>query len=254
MSENPEVIPLTRRRRAIWEYGGDLLRVNWWLSVLLLICIAANLVQSLVLVSIYSRPPYILTEDEGYVMYRTTARFRLSEANVQNYTNVVTSTLLDQNPGAYDLSPLLTMVTPRILDKYRMDAQNSELSRKATGERVYWNLYGIKRIFEPKYPQFIILAVQGEIVHLTASTDAANPSAPSRPISNTVLLKIYLQTVRPTPDNPFGLFLEGISNIPPESAGLVWDSAKPLDETLAPDGQPYAKRGATTATNPSENR
>ncbi len=253
MSENPNVA-LPSRRRAIWEYGGDLLRICWWLAILLMISILANLTQSAVLVSIYSRPPYILTEDEGYVMYRTTTRFRLSEANVQNYTNVVTSTLLNLNPGSYDLSPLLTMVTPRILDKYRMDAQASELSRKASGQRVYWNLYGVKRIFEPKYPQFIILAVQGEIVNLAANVDAANPGAPDRPISNTVLLKLYLGTVRPTPDNPFGLYLEGISTIAPENATQVWDSAKPLGDTLAPDGQPYAKRGATTATNPPDNR
>jgi hypothetical protein len=253
MSEN-QPISLPSRKRVVWEHFGDLLRVNWWLSILLAVALGCVIVQSFVLLAIYNRPPYILTEDQGYVMYRTTSPFRLSEANVENYTDVVSGTLLDMSPGAYDLTPLVSMVRPAILDKYRRDAEVNSVSRKATGERTYWSLYGVRRIFEDRYPEFIILAVQGEVVNLSAQPDPAPGGAPERPISNPVLLKFYLKTVRPTPDNPFGLFLVGVANVPADSASQVWESAKPLSETLAPDGLPYAKRGASPASLPGNNR
>src|SRR5262245_26575130 len=86
------------RRRYIWEFGADLERTNGLLFIACSLMLVAVICPAVTVTVIFTRPPYILTEDEGYVMYRSTQVYRLDETRIKTYLDVVMGKLLTINP------------------------------------------------------------------------------------------------------------------------------------------------------------
>ncbi len=232
------------RRRYLWELGADLERTNWWLFVTCSLLLGCTLLLAAVVAIIFSRPPLVLTDDQGYVSYRSTEVFRLDELRIKTYVELIMTRLLNMNPGVYDLGPIALLASPKVVQTYTDHAYSTAQDRVRVNERRYFSFTDVKRFIDNKFPDLIVLAVRGEMAYFREGENEPAPGAPSnltslasiRAQSQTVTYLMYLEQRRPTPPNPWGLMTVGLAQQQGDEAKAIWDAAIPLYSTVLPDG------------------
>ena len=135
------------RRRLLWESFGDVQRANKWLFVIVSIQAIAITSLGFVVLSIYRRPPYIITTNRGYVQYESTEAFKLHPEMVISYLTDVMGRLFDVTPGSYDLTPIVNFVSPDIYKIFNgLDhSKAAEATRVEKDIRRIFSLYEIGR-------------------------------------------------------------------------------------------------------------
>lgn len=221
--DTSQVLPA--RRRVIWEHGMDLALGFKW-ALIALGCVGfAFVVQTVAVVILLNRPPVVLAQDEGYVMWRTTEVFKLQPIMVDRYLRVVLGHLYSVSPGAYDLGQLAGLVDERVLKAFA-EGQDPNLVTASNQRRIY-RLQAVRRWYDPTAPQFITLVVRGERALYEYNPAAANPFKVEERVVTQV---VYLEQVAPTPDNPWGLVMVGLVAKTGEEAEVLWKEAKPLEK------------------------
>jgi hypothetical protein len=73
----------------------------------------------------------------------------------------------------------------------------------------------------------------------------------TRATDEVVAYKIYMEVIRPTPTNPWGLVTTAIQKPYPEEADRIWKASMPFYKTILPDGTliPKTKRDALMKEN-----
>lgn len=221
-------------RRVIWEHGQDLavyLSISLALNVLFALAV---LIMSMVLIGIYSKPPNVLTYDQGYVFYRGTDVYKLRTDMIATYLNVTTGTLLTINPGGYDVSKLDGLVASRISAMFANKFKQEQDAILATNRRELWRIQKIKRYYDPNLPNYIQIAIMGEKVKY--EDIRTNSGLTDLKTTNLrTLYIVYLAQVTPTAQNPWGLFLDGIQEISPnpdpDKPKAIWDKCVDLAGT-----------------------
>lgn len=217
---------LPSKRRVIWEHGQDMALMNKGLLFALALCAGALALCAGVLLSIYTRPPVVLAQDEGYLMYRTTKKFRLDPDMLRAYCRVVLGGLYTITPGYTELSDLAGKVDGKIIEHFTKAVPEDLIT--ASNQRRVYTLRDIRRYTDPKLPQYFTLAVRGERALYEYNPAAASPFRMS---SENVVNVLYLQEITPSPQNPWGLLMVGITIKRDAEASAVWETATPLDAT-----------------------
>ncbi len=240
-----EEFTLPKRRRTLFEHGEDLARMNFYLLIIASLALILSVVLGIAIYSIYSRPPYILSEDEGYVMYRSTTVYRLDERRIKTYLTVVLTKLFNKNPGIYDLSEITPLVSKDIINFYSQDAERSAAQRLRENERTLFQIYELRRYLDPENPKFIVAVVRGnaasfresksEIVDPTGLA-GGQPLVSTRVTDQVVTYVVYLQQVTPSPLNPWGLWTVSIRIPTADAAEKIWSKSISFYNTLTPDG------------------
>lgn len=223
---------LPSRRRISWEALEDIQVINSRLLILIVLLGTALVVESLVLLTIYKRPPDILSQNDGYVMWRTTETYRLRKDILRAYLEDVLGKLFTIHPGSYDLSRLTDWVEPKVLNAFNGNAQKGAQLRIRLDRRQIYSLYELKRYHDPRYPKLLTLLARGEqTTYEEQKDDTGNVRV--IPNSEIVLHTVYLKQVRPTPNNPWGLVLAGIGNPgSQEASAVLWDKGTELPDHL----------------------
>src|SRR5262249_2689317 len=136
-----EEFSLPKHRRNIFEHGEDVTRMNWYLLLVSLASLILATCLGGILLSIYFRPPYILSEDDGYVQYRSAVVFTLDESRVKTYLNMVLSKLFNSNPGVYDLTEMIPFVDQKIIKGYTKYFADNSAQRAQENERRLFQMY-----------------------------------------------------------------------------------------------------------------
>lgn len=228
---NDPSFPLPAKRRVVFEYFEDVQMANTWLSILVGILGVALLIESIVLVIIFKRPPYILTQDQGYVMWQTTEVFQLREDMVKSFIETTGSKLLTIQPGAYNLDSLAAQAYPHVIQalQQKVGQNESRIQRKV---RQLWSFLEARRYADPHtaYKGYRCFSVRAEKAfyeeHLN---DQGNPE--TRASSSIVHYLFYLEQIRPIPENPWGLKIWGFREIDSETeARQIWEASTPLTQ------------------------
>lgn len=209
---------------------GDVRSLNTFLLIYSIALSFACAMMAIVINSIYTRPPYILSQDDGVVQWRNTEVFRLSEKQLTGYLSYVFGKIYNYSQGSYNLSPLLGLVDVALLDKFNeaigLDADGRRLTNN---ERVTYDFLEARRTFDPRFPYTAIL-VRGVETKVTQTRDnAGNTIISSSPPEN-VLRIAYLEQIRPVPDNPWGLVLVGVRTLRGQDADEEWNKSVPLTD------------------------
>lgn len=216
------------KRRVVWELFEDVRVANTWLfiyssAITLVVCIL-----SLVLVTIFRKPPYILTQDEGFVMWRTTEAFQLKDDMVRSFADQVLSKIQNMSPGAYDLAPISGMVNSKIIDFYMKKATEGAEDRNRTNKRQLYFLNEIKRTSAVKdFPNYLQFICKGEKTTYQEKVDAAG-NVRVIPNAETVYYILITEQRNPKPANPWGLFVVGIKALNQTDGDPVWEDATEL--------------------------
>lgn len=222
---------LPAKRRVVFEYFEDVQIANTLLSVLVGILALALLVESTVLALIFRRPPYILAEDSGYVMWRTTEVFRLRPDMVKSFLETMGSKMLTIQPGAYNLDSLVHHVYPHVIQalQQKVGENESRIQRKV---RQLWTFLEARAYSDPtpayhSYRCFIVRAEKS--FYEEQLNDSGNPE--TRATSSIVYYLFYLEQCRPTPENPWGLKIWGFRELDSElESKKIWDGSAGLGE------------------------
>lgn len=224
---------LPAKRRVLFEYFEDVQIANTFLSILVGILVLTLFVESIVLVLIFRRPPYILAEDSGYVMWRTTVVFRLRPEMVKSFLEMAGSKMLTIQPGAYNLDSLAHHVYPHVIQalQQKVGQNESRIQRKV---RQIWTFLEAKRYLDPTpaYQNYRCFSIRAEkAFYEEQMNDSGNPE--TRATSSIVYYLFYLDQIRPTPENPWGLKIWGFREIDSElECKKIWESSIPLGEEL----------------------
>jgi hypothetical protein len=222
---------LPAKRRVIFEYFEDVQIANTLLSILVGILGLALLMESVVLVVIFKRPPYILAEESGYVMWRTTDVFRLRPDMVKSFLETLGSKMLTIQPGAYNLSSLAHHVYPHVIQalQQKVGQNESRIQRKV---RQLWTFLEARRYADPTpaYKPYLCFIVRAEKAFYEEQiNDAGNPE--TRAASSIVHYLFYVEQIRPTPENPWGLKIWGFRELDSEpESQKIWEASTPLGE------------------------
>jgi hypothetical protein len=223
------------KRRHVWEMYGDVRVVNKYLLFYGGFASVAMTMMALVIFAIYTRPPYILTQDQGFIMWRTTEVFKLKPDMVSSYIWLVISKLYNKVPGAYDLSSIMNMVAPNIIDTFTGKAGGGD--RLSKNERQYFDILEIKRIPESRFPKFISFIIKGNKSISREIRDAAG-NVVTETTAETDYIIIWLDLQYPTPENPWGLSLVGLEYLKGREGEAEWKTAVALNDdkgTKLPD-------------------
>ncbi len=224
---------LPMKRRVLFEYFEDVQIANTILSILIGILALALLIESIVLILIFRRPPSILAEDSGYVMWRTTEVFRLKPDMIKSYLETIGAKMLTIQPGAYHLDSLVHHVYPHVIQVLQLKVGENE-SRIQRKVRQLWTFLEAKRYQDPTpayqpYRCFIVRAEKS--FYEETINDSGNPE--TRATSSIVYYLFYLELLRPTPENPWGLKVWGFREIETElESKKIWESSSGLGEEL----------------------
>lgn len=210
---DPSPIQFPSRRRLGFEAYGDLLNVLKWSlgfnAGLIILC----MVLGGVIVAIFARPPYMVVQDQGKVTYTTTEVYKISRENLDAFVREVMSTLLNVNPGHYDIGSLKYKVSPRILDAFAgAGAADARQYRIDKDVRQVFSLYNIKRYTSKRFPKFYTIIIRGELTTYQRSVDAAE-NVNYKPTSEIIFFAATIEPVRPGPDNPYGLRMVGLTQL-----------------------------------------
>jgi len=222
---------LPAKRRVIFEYFEDVQIANTLLSILVGLLGLALLMESVVLVVIFKRPPYILAEESGYVMWRTTEVFRLRPDMVKSFLETTGSKMLTIQPGAYNLNSLAHQVYPHVIQalQQKVGQNESRIQRKV---RQIWTFLEAKEYADPTpayqaYRCFIVRAEKA--FYEEQMNDAGNPE--TRATSSIVHYLFYVEQIRPMPENPWGLKIWGFRELDSEQESKkIWEASTPIGE------------------------
>jgi hypothetical protein len=219
---------LPRSRRLLWEHAEDVRVANTWLTMIAVVLALANVIQTCVLLSIFKRPPAILQEDAGFVMWRTADVYRLRSDIIKTYIGTTLGALLEVHPGAYDLTKLDGLVDVSILKKYSDDAQSNGENRLEKSTRRLFAVYEMRRWVNPSYPQYIAIAVRGEkVIYEEFRDDLGNVRV--TPKNTLTLYVVYLKQQTPTPRNPWGIMMVGIQEMKQQDQEKTWADSFPIE-------------------------
>lgn len=234
---------LATKRRHIWEMYADVRAINTILLIYAICCTVAMAGVVFVLLAIYTRPPYILSEDEGMVMWRTTEAFKLREDMVDQFLGVTLGTIYNVSPSDYDLTPIAPYILPDVFDKLTGKAGETAEMRVRTDQRQFFNILGIRRVTDTKYPNFIAMIVRADQTTMNETRDSAgNIITTSK--SAIVFVIAYLDQRTPTPANPWGLYVVGIEKGTSANMERAWETAVALEGTRDGKGNTIQGSGA----------
>lgn len=221
---------LPARRRVIWEHAQDLavfLRVNVIFNILFIISVV--LVGVVVLV-IVNRPPFVVNQDQGYVYYRNTEVYKLRTALIHSFVHATVAKLYTFSPGGYEIWGLESLISPQILEAFMKAARDEAEKRAEQKRRQFLSVREIRRYYDPKFDEFISIAVHGEKARFE-EVITAEGTRELKADSGSFLIMTYLKEVVPSPENPWGLLLTGIFQVGEMSTGkakLLWEASVPL--------------------------
>lgn len=213
--KDPNILPLRlpKRRRLGFEAYEDVIRALKWSAAfnagLLVLCFAL----CFVLFQIYRTPPFVLTGDRGEVVFKTTEAFKISQENLFSYCRETMGTLYDTSPGYYNISPLVGKVSPRIIEAFT----GQDLLRKGMDERIdkdvrrIYRLMELRRFDSGEASKYALMA-RGEMT-VYKRVEGRDGTQTVIPESNIVFHILYVDGVRPSFFNPYGLFMVGIRPI-----------------------------------------
>ncbi|MES2307577.1 MAG: hypothetical protein V4507_01845 [Verrucomicrobiota bacterium] len=222
---------LPAKRRVIFEYFEDVQIANTLLSVLVGILGLALLMESVVLIVIFKRPPYILAEESGYLMWRTTEVFQLRPDMVKSFLETTGSKMLTIQPGAYNLNSLAHQVYPHVIQalQQKVGQNESRIQRKV---RQIWTFLEAKQYADPTpaYQSYRCFIVRAEKAFYEEQiNDSGNPE--TRATSSIVHYLFYVEQIRPTLENPWGLKIWGFRELDSEQeAKKIWEASTSIGE------------------------
>jgi hypothetical protein len=227
---DPAPLRIPKKRRLAWEAYGDLERILQWCLFIIVGLLAVNVVQAALLVSIYRRPPYMLTTDRGYIQYNTTEVYKISSENIFSFLDEVLSGLLNVAPGAYDISSLQGRVSARITKAFAGEDNSAEARELRINRdlRQLFHLYEVRRFESSRYPQYYSIMVRGELTTYERRTDSLGNVLFS-PKSEMVYYVVTLDPRRPSPQNPYGLMMVGLKRV--DDRAMIekyWPEGTPL--------------------------
>lgn len=217
-------------RRHVWEMFGDVRVMNNYLLIYSGLSSVAVALMSIVVFSIYTRPPYILTEDEGYVMWRTTEVFQTRPDMVTTYLGMVLGKIFNIAPGAYDLTSISKMVAPVILDAYSGKVGQVVSDRMSRDRRQFFDILEIRKVTKSEYPEFLSFMVKANVSNMAETRDQAG-NVIITTTAETFYYTVWIDQNRPTADNPWGLVLVGVGQVLKGKEGeRAWNETVPLIE------------------------
>jgi len=222
-------------RRMVWEHFADVRIVNTWLLLFSCLSLIALIVMGSMCYKLAMRPPYVLSEDQGTIMWRTTEVFRLREDNVKMFHDLVLGKLLNSNPSYYDITPLTPMVHPLILSKFSKNDANSSGVKLRSDKRQVYSLYDVRRTSDPRYPQYLAFITRGETTVYEERRDAAG-NVKVYPQSEISVWVTFLAPTKPTPTNPWAFRMVGLEHKTGATADQAWAAGKPVAGSMLPDG------------------
>ena len=219
-----------RFRRLEWESLADIRSINSYLLGICTLLGAACAALSFALWHTVHRSPPVITQDEGYLQWRTTDVLRLRPHMVGAYLDAVVGRLLSVSPRTSDIRPLADFdVAPEILDAFSGVAEHAGAVRIDRDVRQTYRILELRRTEDPRYPATIACILRAEQTVFAEVRGASNTSA-YLPHSAIVFHIAYLDRRRPRPENPWGLALVGIASLEPGLGAARWEAAKPLGE------------------------
>ena len=217
-------------RRLMWESWADIRAVNTYLLVYAICTSIAVALLSVVLVTIFTRPPFILSQDEGVVMWRSTEAFRLRSDMVRQFLGTTLGTIFNVTPSNYDLTPITSYVDPRLMDMLTGKGRETQSSRLSNNERKTFNILETKRMASSRFPKLIATISRADETITSDSRDQAGNVITSSK-SSIVFVVTYMEQIVPTPSDPFGLYVMGIDIGNNDSMLQSWNEAIPLEES-----------------------
>ena len=232
MSNSIDPSKLASSRRHVWEMFGDVRALNTYLVIYAISSTLVSCILGMVIYVIFTRPPYVLSEDDGYVQWRNTEVFRLREDQVNAYIWTVFGKIFNVTPGSYDLRSLTKMVSPDLLDRFsgKIATDQAEM-RIQMNQRQIYELLEIKRTIDPRYANFIAILTRGTEIKISETRDKAGNVVITSPPPEVVFRIAYLEQQHPSPENPWGLRLVGLRLVKGASAEKEWSEAVPLTGT-----------------------
>jgi hypothetical protein len=213
---------------------GDVRVVNRYLLIYGGLVTVTMAMMAVVIFAIYTRPPYILTQDQGFIMWRTTEVFRLKPDMVSSYLWLVLSKMYNKVPGSYDLTPIVGLVAPNIIDTLSGRAGGGD--RLNANERQYFDILETRRIPESRFPQFISFIIKGnKSISREIKDSAGNVVTETK--AETDYVVVWIDQTYPSPENPWGLVLVGLEYLKGKDGEKEWMTAIPLkdeDATKSP--------------------
>jgi len=228
------------KRRHVWEMFADVRVMNNYLLVFSGLSSVAAALMAIVVFTVYTRPPYILTEDEGYVMWRTTETFQVRPDMVSSYLWLVMGKIFNVSPGAYDLTSISKMVAPLILDTYSGKVGQEAGERINRDRRQFFDILEIRKVPKSEYPDYLSYIIKANVSNMTETRDQAG-NVVTTTAADTFYYTVWLDQVRPTPENPWGLVLVGVGAVLKGKEGEVaWAQGVPMVQRNT--GQDEAQR------------
>lgn len=219
---------LPARRRVIWEHAQDLavfLRVNVLFNILFIVAVV---LLGVVVAVIVNRPSYVINQDQGYIYYRNTERDKLRTSLLRSFLRVTTGGLYTFQPTGYRIDGLEGLVSHKVLTEFKKSAKKQSEARLKYNRRQLWEIRDIRRYFDPKFPQYISIAIQGEKANFEERV-TADGLKEIKASSQPTLIMTYLEEVVPSPENPWGLALIGIFEVSEkQKTKLYWDASVPI--------------------------
>lgn len=226
---DPQVEPASKRRH-VWEMFGDVRVMNRYLLIYSGLSSVAAALMSVVVFSIYTRPPYILTQDEGFVMWRTTEVFKVKPDMISSYLWLVMGKIFNIAPGAYDLTSISKMVAPVIMDAYGGKVGQVVSDRMAKDRRQFFDILEIRKVPKSEYPEFLSFMIKANVSNMAETRDQAG-NVVTTTTADTFYYTVWVEQVRPTPDNPWGLVLVGVGKVLKGKEGeAAWNASVPFAE------------------------
>lgn len=230
----PETAMPASKRRHVWEMYADVRVVNKYLLVYSGLTSLALAVMGSVIFSIYTRPPYILTQDQGYLMWRTTEVFRLKPDMISSYLWMVLSKMYTKVPGSYDLSSVMGLVAPAIIDAF--SGKSSGTERQRIDQREYFDILEIRRIPKSRFPKFISFIAKANMSTSRETRDNAG-NVVTETTADTDYVIVWLEQVSPTPENPWGLVLVGVEYLKGRDGETPWNESVSLKDPPIEGGE-----------------
>lgn len=220
------------KRRHVWEMYADVRVVNKYLLVYSGLTSLALAIMGAVIFSIFTRPPYILTQDQGYVMWRTTEIFRLKPDMISSYLWMVLSKMYTKVPGSYDLSSIMGLVSPNIIDAF--SGKSSGTERQILDQREYFDILEIRRVTNSRFPKFLSFISKANMSVSRETRDGAG-NVVTETKADTDYVLVWLEQTPPTPENPWGLVLVGLEYLKGKDGEAIWNESVSLKEPSLPD-------------------
>jgi len=212
-----------------WERYGDLRSMNTKLVIVALFSNITSIILGVMLITIYLRPPAILSETDGVVTWRSTEAFRLRSDMVKQFLSMTLGQIYNLTPSDYDITPAREFLVPSIADRLSMDMDKEVRDSLGVNRRKMFEVVGTKRVIDSDYPQYTELISKCEETTVEDSKDISG-NVVTQSKTEVVFVLTYLTQKVPTPANPWGLYVVGLSKGDSDKMVHTWDSAVPLTE------------------------